>query len=521
MQWKCNDIAFIISYSILNSIIFQWPLYRRAASSIGSMDGSGIASLLTLVVFQLAITLVVLTTISIVSFRAMKVLCILLLAGNSIALYFMNSYGVVLDKAMMGNIFNTNLNEARGFAHPKLLIYLTFLAFLPGWCISKLTISIGSRLRRLTFLVITLVSSATWMYVNSHSWLWIDKYAKEFGGMILPWSYVANSVRYYDSVRSRPEPLLLPTAQVAWPGRTVVILVIGESARVQNFSLYGYPRSTNPLLSGTGVVVMPNTHSCSTYTTQSLRCILSHVGGRTSLESTHETLPSYLKRHDVDVIWRTNNFGEPPMKVSSRLAADDIRSGCGEQNCQRLDYDEVLLYGLEEQIRASTQDKVFVVLHQSGSHGPHYFKKYPKEFEKFTPACQTVDAQNCGHDELINAYDNSIAYTDFFLRNVINLLKKLDGVDSTMLYISDHGESLGEYGLYLHGTPYSIAPDFQTKVPFMVWMSDAFIAHRGLAGKAINSGAEYSQDYVFHSVMGGLGLKSPAYEDRFDIFAVP
>ena len=194
-----------------------------------------------------------------------------------------------------------------------------------------------------------------------------------------------------------------------------------------------------------------------------------------------------MQRGGVAVLWRSNNFGEPALHVGSRLSADEIRRQClaAQADCRRLDHDEVLLFGLDRQIRESTPGKVFVVLHEAGSHGPEYFRKYPPEFEVFKPVCATVDQQKCTHEELVNAYDDSILYTDFVLSRVIESLKALGDVPAVMLYVSDHGESLGEYGLYLHGTPYSIAPRFQTEVPFLVWMSDSFARDRNLEGRKI------------------------------------
>jgi lipid A ethanolaminephosphotransferase len=370
-------------------------------------------------------------------------------------------------------------------------------------------------------IVITLISGSSLIYLNAKSWLWIDKNAKQFGGLILPWSYVINSARYYDSnLRPRADLILLPEAINVNPRKVVVVLVIGESARSQNFSLYGYGRKTNPLLSSAGVVAMPNTVSCSTYTTQSLRCILSHLGGETPLRETHEPLPTYLKRQGVEVVWRTNNFGEPAISVNRRQSAEEIRRECKGVNCESLNYDEVLLHKLDEQLLSSTNEKVFVVLHQSGSHGPLYFKKYPPTFEAFQPSCKSVDQQKCTQQELLNAYDNSILYTDYVLNEVVRKLKSMREVDSVMLYVSDHGESLGEYGLYLHGTPFSIAPVFQKQVPFIAWMSDSFVLNRGLTGMRINTLMNYSHDNIFHSVMGGLGLRSGAYDERLDIFSV-
>jgi lipid A ethanolaminephosphotransferase len=518
-KFHCNIVLFIFLYSIINSVIFQGPLYHRAVLSLEAIDIGGALYLATLFVFQLLISIVILTTISLISIRLTKLVCMLLTIGSAVALYFIVAYGTILDATMMGNVFNTNFSEAAGFSHPKLILFLVFLGIIPAFILKNIKVTHSSRIKRLLFIVATLLIGGSWIYANAKSWLWIDKNAKQFGGLILPWSYIVNSARYYDqTASSRQEQRLLPDLRFADTGSVVVVLVIGESARAQDFSLYGYHRDTNPRLARAGVTVMPNTTSCSTYTTRSLQCMLSHLGGGTPSGGGYEPLTSYLDRHGVEVIWRSNNFGEPPMKVSSFQKADDIRKEC-QDNCQREGYDELLLYKIDERLRsAQGGKKIFLVLHQSGSHGPQYFKKYPPEFETFKPVCRTVDQQKCSSGELINTYDNTILYTDFLLDKVIAELKSLDNTASVMMYMSDHGESLGENGLYLHGIPYSIAPSVQKEIPFLIWMSDAFAKRRNLANPLPVQNRDYSQDYVFHSVLGAFGALSEVYKKDKDIF---
>ncbi|OWW18298.1 phosphoethanolamine--lipid A transferase EptA [Noviherbaspirillum denitrificans] len=518
-KWRCNIVAFVFLYSIANSILFQGPLYHRAFLSLDAIDLGGSLSLTTLFVFQLLISIVILTIVSLFSIRLTKLVCVLLTIGSAAALYFIVTYGTILDATMMGNVFNTNLSEASGFSHPKLLLYLVFFGIVPAFILRTIKVTHTPRSKRLLFLVATLLLGSTWIYANAQSWLWIDKNAKQFGGLILPWSYIVNSARYYDqTTSSRQEQRLLPDIRFTDTKSVVVVLVIGESARAQDFSLYGYQRETNPRLKKAGVTVMPNATSCSTYTTRSLQCMLSHLGDATPIRGGYEPLTSYLYRHGVEVMWRSNNFGEPRMKVSSFQKADDIRKEC-QGNCYREDYDELLLYKLNEHLRsAQGGKKILVVLHQSGSHGPQYFKKYPPEFETFKPVCRTVEQKKCSSAELINTYDNTILYTDFLLDKVIALLKSLDNTASVMMYMSDHGESLGENGLYLHGIPYSIAPAVQKNIPFLIWMSDKFAERRNLVNPLPVKNQEYSQNYIFHSVMGAFGLVSDVYEKDKDIF---
>jgi lipid A ethanolaminephosphotransferase len=266
------------------------------------------------------------------------------------------------------------------------------------------------------------------------------------------------------------------------------------------------------------VIAIPNAQSCATYTTASVRCMLSHLGEGAS-SSNDEPLPSYLNRHGVQVMWRTNNFGEPPIKVSRYENGNDIRRQC-QGDCARLDYDELLVENLASRLRDAPQSaKTLVVLHQTGSHGPQYFQKYPPAFETFKPVCKTVEVQKCSTAELVNAYDNSIVYTDYVLNQTIEALKTLKDTASVMLYMSDHGESLGEQGLYLHGIPKSIAPSTQTAVPMIAWMSDTFSRSRQVTASTLNIPAQPSHDMIFHSVLGALGMSSTIYDPKKDLFA--
>lgn len=511
----------ILLFSLLNTALFQWPLYMYAASTRATFDWSTALALSTLFVFQMTISMTVLGLCALISIRLLKVLCALFTVGNAIALYFIVQYKVVIDATMVGNIVNTNVKEASELAHPKLLLYIVLLGILPAVLLVRVRIAPSSRVRRAVLVVLSLALGSTWLYANAQSWLWIDKNAKAFGGLILPWSYVVNTARYYQSEAERHRVArLLPPITGNKPGGMVFVLVIGEAARMQNFSLYGYPRTTNPLLEQDGVVAYPGAHSCATYTTASLRCMLSHKGAN-GISGNDEPLPSYLQRHGVEVIWRTNNFGEPPLKVSRYDTADAIRKAC-TQDCVHLDYDEVLLHGLDALLRNGKPDaKTLIVLHQGGSHGPQYAKKYPAEFERFKPTCQSVDLQKCSASELVNAYDNTIVYTDYVLHRVIQVLKSVKDRPSVMLYMSDHGESLGENGLYLHGVPMALAPEVQFSVPLMVWKSEEFMRRGGATKPPSSLGQKPSHDVIFHSVMGAMGLRSAVYVPENDLFQIP
>lgn len=512
-----STTAFVVLVAGLNTALYNLPLFSFAIRNLDLSTFSGALTLTTLPVVVFLETTIVLTLFALVSHRILKAACMLIVVGNAVALYFLLTYRVVLDETMMGNVFNTDFDEASEFLHPKLMGYVLILGALPCWLLTRVQIRPSPRLRLLGLASIGLLGIATWGYLSAPTWLWIDKNSKQLGGMVLPWGYVINAARYeVPRAMASGTQMPLPPATFASSEKTVVVLVIGEAARAQNFALYGYSRPTNPLLSKAGVVVLRSASACATYTTASVRCILSNVDSEAAFSKQYEPLPSYLERNGVDVIWRTRNFGEPPIAVRTYQKANELSKDCTGSGCE---HDEVLLTGLEQRIKASSSQRVFVVLHQSGSHGPAYYTKYPDEFERFKPVCKSVELSRCSTQELINAYDNTILYEDYFLSRTIGVLKGLPHTSALLIYLSDHGESLGEYGLYLHGVPNAIAPDVQKVIPFIVWMSDEFVRSRALDARSLEAQASHSQRDVFHTVMGAFSMRSDAYVAGYDIFS--
>ena len=433
-----------------------------------------------------------------------KFLLVLFFLINSVAVYFINTYSVIIDESMIGNILNTNYEESSSFFSFKLVLYVILFGILPSIYIIKAKIIKEPLKKFLTISSLSLLFIVVVAFANASNWLWIDKNSKRLGGLAMPWSYSVNiSLFYIHQYKKNEKEILLPKAVIQDHVKSVVVLVIGESARSQNFSLYGYPKNTNPLLSKTKNVFHFNASSCATYTTAGVKCILEHKDSN----DLYEILPNYLYRNNVEVIWRTSNWGEPPVHIEKYQNRDVLKKDCKGEKC---DYDEVLLTGLKEQILESKKDKILIVLHTSTSHGPTYSKKYPPRFETFKPVCNSVELGKCSQNELINAYDNTIVYTDYILSTIIEDLKELKDYKSTMIFVSDHGESLGEKNLYMHGVPMSFAPKEQYEIPFIVWVSDG--------SKQLKPNAAVSQNHVFHSVLNFLNIKSPVYNEGMNIY---
>jgi lipid A ethanolaminephosphotransferase len=308
------------------------------------------------------------------------------------------------------------------------------------------------------------------------------------------------------------------------PGQrpALFVLVVGETARARNFSLNGYARQTNPQLAARDVISFGDVTACGTSTEVSLPCMFSVFGRRRYDERqirTHESLLHVLDHAGVQVLWRDNQSGCKGVCAgvpTDQLDHAGVEGLCAEGRC----YDEVLLHGLDRVAR-DARGNLFVVLHQLGSHGPSYFRRYPAAFRRFTPACEQDELRRCSEEEIVNAYDNSLLYTDHFLARVIDFLKSQGAYyDTAMLYLADHGESLGEAGLYLHGVPYPIAPRVQTHVPMVAWMSPAFAQRTSVDPGCVRdrAGQPLSHDHLFHSVLGLMDVETGAYDPGEDLF---
>ena len=496
---------FVVIMSSLLFILFHYPFFKFVFNNVDYKSFTGVSIIVSLVIAMLVANAFALFLIFFLSRLVGKILLVLFFIINAVAVYFINTYSVIIDESMIGNVLNTNYSESSSFFSIKLVLYVVFLGILPSIFIIKAKIITVTVKKFLVSISLTLLFLLTLAFANASNWLWIDKNSKTLGGLAMPWSYAVNIPLFYiHQFKKNEKEILLPDATIKDNQKSVVILVIGESARSENFSLYGYPKNTNPLLSKTPNVSHFNATSDATYTTAGVKSIVEHE----NTDELYEILPNYLYRNNVDVIWRTTNWGEPPVHIKNYQNREALMPNCKGDDC---DYDGILLSGLKEQILASKKNKILIVLHTSTSHGPTYSKKYPAQFEIFKPVCNSVELGNCSHTELVNAYDNTIVYTDYLLANVIKDLKQLQEYKSAMIFVSDHGESLGENNLYMHGLPRSIAPKQQYEIPFIVWTSDN-------SAREMKPNKILTQNYVFHSVLNFLNIQSPVYKEQMNIF---
>ncbi len=498
---KANLTTVCLILSIFTVVAYHIPFFRLVLDKIeGGFNGVMITAGLAILMLALDFFFYYLILYS----GRLIGKCILAFTfiADAVTLYFINSYEVLITDKMMGNVFNTQFSEASGFFSLSAVMYIIFLGVVPCIYLFAQKMDFGSFRRFLANIGIGLATVLAVAFANMQNWPWIDRNATELGSLLMPWSYTVNSVRYYDSVRKmNQKEIMLPDAEIASQSRDVCVLIIGESARRDHFSLYGYEKETNPLLAGDGVTALV-AEAAATYTTAGVKAILDHQPSG----KLYEILPNYLYRTGVDVIWRTSNWGEPPVHVEKYHKAGDLKRMYPEADER---YDGILLEGLKDEILASDKAKTLVVIHTNTSHGPTYNKKYPPEFERFTPVCTTVEMSKADPAELMNAYDNSILYTDYLIHSAIEMLKGMNQVRGCMMYVSDHGESLGENNLYMHGVPMSIAPREQIEIPFIVWTSDKDLEIKN---------EEVGQYHVFHSILHFLGINSPVFDESKNIF---
>jgi lipid A ethanolaminephosphotransferase len=472
------------------------------------------------------------------SFRhVIKPVLILLFFVTASSSYFMNRYGIAIDASMLQNVMETDVHEATELFSWNLVLTIAMLGVLPSVLVYRLKLEFPPLRRALLInpavIVVSLLVAGILMMGFFKTLAPAVREYRQMRFLLTPTNVIQAGNSFFKHKMARAT-VIAPLGSDAMKGtlwaqqkrRTVTIMVVGETARAMNFSLNGYKRDTNPLLSRqAGLLNFSNVQSCGTATAISVPCVFSsfaRVDYSEDKAKAQEGLLDVLSHAGLQVLWRDNNSG--CKGVCDRVTYEDMskpKAGdpfCNEEEC----FDERMLQGLPEIIRNAKQDLV-IVLHQKGSHGPAYWKRSPPAFKRFGPVCTSNELEKCSQESIVAAYDNTIAYTDYFLSKTIDLLRAAgaaDNVDTAFMYFSDHGESLGEKNMYLHGAPYFISPDEQRHVPFMLWLDEGYRDRFNLDQRCLEArrGQEFSHDNVFHSFLGMLNISTAVYNPRLDIF---
>jgi lipid A ethanolaminephosphotransferase len=466
----------------------------------------------------------------------LKPLAIVTLLLSAVLSHFTGEMGVMFDVGMIRNIAENfrdgNVREARELFSVPLAVHVLLFGVLPSGLALIPRISYGTIGRELrtrslyaagftALLALFLLGNFRRLTYLTHENFVVRCYATP--------TYALNCLRKYatSSWREGRAPFLeIGTDAVrrkSGRARTVGVLVVGETARADHFSLNGYERKTNPRLERRPLLNYPNTRAAGTSTAYSVPYLFSFLGKNkfsTDRAANQSNLLDVLTRAGVKVVWVDNNSGSK--RVSDRVTHVDLRAAPDPASPYYDDggyRDEVLVGELERQI-ASTDQDLLIVLHTMGSHGPAYYRRYPPAFEVFKPCCKQSSPQRSPQDEVVNAYDNSILYTDFVLDLLIARLEARQGTEESFLfYVSDHGESLGENGVYLHGLPEVLAPSAQTHVPMLAWLSPGILAGRSLdyARLQERTRTPCSHDNVASTMLGMFEVQTSLYREDLDL----
>lgn len=527
-------VTYIVLFSIYISIFLNIAFYQQALALVPLENLYNILFFLSMPVVVFSVINIV---VSLASFLWLdRIIIALFIIVSATAQYFIQHYGIILDRSMITNIMDTTPAESMALITPKMLsviflsgIVMAVLAFWPGF--KKNDPVWKGLLYRGANVVISaiLIALVAMLFYKDYASLFRNN--RELVKALNPSNFIAASLSYYNHSERANLPLVkigedahqLPQ-MLNGPKKNLTILIVGETSRAENFSLGGYQRPTNPLLAEDDVVYFTDVASCGTSTAVSVPCMFSNMSRAhydDALASHQEGLLDIIQRAGLSVLWNENDAGckgACDRVPNQDMTALNLPGMCIKGEC----YDEVLFHGLEDYI-AQLHGNGIIVLHTIGSHGPTYNHRYPPSFRKFTPTCETNQIQECSQEQLVNTYDNTILYADYIVDKAIELLKAhQDKFTTSLVYLSDHGESLGENGVYLHGLPYAIAPEVQKHVPLLIWLSPDYQQRYAVDSTCLRQRAatsEYSQDNLFSTMLGITGVQTREYVLSDDILS--
>jgi lipid A ethanolaminephosphotransferase len=536
-------ILLSIALAVWLAAVGNVPLWRALWVLPGQ---EGVRGLVFATLLGVGIAAVLVALLSLLAWpRVFRLFALLLLLSAALSSYFMLQYGVVIDATMMANVVNTDVREVRDLLSWPLLVSLLLVAVLPGYWLMRRPVRMRPILaqawRNLATVAAALAVAVAVILLSYQDLASLMRNHKHVRYLINPLNVLYGSGKLVAQQLPRAAAATIPVGLDATLGPShatrqrppVLVLVVGETARAANFSLGGYARPTNPELARLraegDLTYFSQVRSCGTNTQASVPCMFSHLGkeGYERSSQPHENLLDVLWRAGLQVLWLDNQSGCKGLcsRVDQALTRTlQVPGLCADGEC----FDEVMLHGLDQRLAALDPARVrrgvVIVMHQMGSHGPAYHRRSPAAFKKFQPECTSNTLQQCPREQVVNAYDNTLVYTDHMLASTVRWLQRQerDGkADTALLYVSDHGESLGENNLYLHGLPYALAPQEQIHVPMLAWLSPSMKERLGLRQDCLDAGAAraLTHDHLFHSVLGLMDVRTAVQRKELDIFS--
>lgn len=528
-SWQMSPTKFTLICSALFVVFYNTAFFKALHTAL-PIDSAKSAvffisvSLLIGAVTALVLSLAVLPKIS------KPVMAFIFVAAASVS-YFMNTYGIVIHQTMIQNTVETDTKEASGLLSGMLALYILILGIVPSLLLFKVKLSFGnfkheawSKLKLwggILLAIVLLIAPLTADYAS------FFRNHKNIRQMANPVNFIYATIAYASasnkSITVKPigEDAKLNAKAAAHTKPTLFILVVGETARADHFSINGYSKPTTPLLAKQDIINYRKVYSCGTETAVSVPCMFSNLTREKYSDKkakSQEGLLDLLKRSGYSVLWLDNNSsckGTCNRVEYESLKDLKVPELCNEREC----FDNILLHDIDKKVSTMNGNKV-IVMHPKGSHGPDYYNRYPSNMEVFKPVCKVNTLQDCSSEEINNAFDNTIHMTDQFLNNTIEWLKiQSSSYNTALIYLSDHGESLGEKNLYLHGMPYLFAPIEQKHVPFFFWFSPNFEQENGINRQCLTAqvDTEYSHDNLFHTTLGLLNVSTHLYRPELDM----
>ncbi|MBF7955425.1 phosphoethanolamine transferase [Rahnella victoriana] len=531
---KISYFKLTLLLSLYFTFVVNLPILLHFYRILHALPAYNLAFAMTIPVVLFAALNFVFTPFS---FRPLlKPFFMIVLPVSALASFAMMTFQVVFDRGMIENILETQSAEAGSYLNMKVVLWLVFTGILPAILLFLTPVSYDKTpLRRLGVRLVSMVISL--LVVASVAGIFYKDYAsvgrnnRTLNLEVVPTNYLYSAFQYmnhrYFTAKMPFRTLGNDAKQVQQPGQkpNLLFLVVGETARAQNQSSDGYAKPTNQYTQAIpDVVFFHKMTSCGTATAISVPCMFSDMK-RTDYDANRarnsEGLLDILQKAGVSVFWKDNDEGcKGVCDRVPNVTIDTQKDGkyCDGETC----YDMALMQHIDDDIKPDGKNTL-IALHLIGSHGPTYYKRYPPAFRKFTPDCPRSDIENCSQEQLVNTYDNTLLYTDYMVSQVIEKAKQYqDKYNVAVIYLSDHGESLGENGLYLHGTPYRVAPPQQTHVPMLFWLSEGYLKAQGIDLSCLKANAatkDVSQDNLFHTVLSAMNVQTSARDPQLDILA--
>ncbi len=528
-SWHMSPTKFTLICSALFVIFYNTAFFKALHAAVPIENVKSALFFVSLSLLVGAATALVLSLIVLPKITK-PVMAFIFITAASVS-YFMNAYGIVIHQTMVQNTIETDTKEASGLLNGTLALYILILGIIPSALLFKIDLSFGSfkhetwnKLKLWGGILLTLVLLIAPFTADYASFFRNHKNIRQ---MANPVNFIYASISYASasnkSITVKPigEDAKLNAKSATHTKPTLFILVVGETARADRFSINGYNKPTTPLIAQQDIINYRKVFSCGTETAVSVPCMFSNLTREKYSDKkakSQEGLLDVLKRSGYSVLWRDNNSsckGTCGRVTYESLKDLKVPKLCNDREC----FDNILLHGIDQKVSAMSGNKV-IVMHPKGSHGPDYYNRYPSDMEVFKPVCKVNTLQDCTSEEINNAFDNTIHMTDQFLNNTIEWLKVQSSTYNTaLIYLSDHGESLGEKNLYLHGMPYLFAPIEQKHVPFFFWFSPNFEQENRIDRQCLKAqtDTEYSHDNLFHTMLGLLNVTTSLYNPDLDM----